>query len=93
MAVEAGWQTLPNWLASEQFRAAMIAEANGTAAWATWKLDAIHGSANLTLSMELIRAMADGAGTWARWPAGTPRSNSTVQLNAAAAVAANFSGD
>lgn len=71
----------------------MVTEANGAAVWAKWLPGAIHGTANLRLQIAIVRAMASGAATWARWPAGSPqvpRTNSTLQLDASAAIAANF---
>lgn len=96
MAVQAGWRSIPNWLKDAQFVAAMKAQANGAAVWATFKpmaTNRVKGTAHLKLTMSVVRAMANGAATWARWPAGSPqvpRTNSTLQLNAATAIAANF---
>jgi len=93
MAVQPGWRSIPNWLKDTQFRAAMVTQANAAALWASWKPGAIHGTANLRLNMTTVRNMANGAATWARWPAGSPqvpRTNSTLQLDAASAIAANF---
>lgn len=94
MAVLPGWGDVGDWLQDPQFIAAMRTEATGSAVWAYWSPGAIRGTAELNLRMSVVLAMANGAGTWARWsPGGSPappRGTATIQLDAATAIAANF---
>lgn len=93
MAVQPGWDEVSDWLQEPQFVAAMRAQANGAGVWAFWSAGAIHGTAELNLNLTVIKAQANGAAVWARWSAGSPpvpKGSGTLQLNAATAIAANF---
>jgi hypothetical protein len=75
---------------SRTFMAAAVAEAAGLARWARWQPNAIKGTANVRLAMPLLRSAADDpAVDWARrWPPDAPRTDSTLQVDAAALAAA-----
>jgi hypothetical protein len=89
--IPAGWYSIANALADQEFVAIMRQEANDAAVWAYWLAGAPRGSANLRLDLNVIRTEADGSAAWARWAPGTqPGNTGNLQIDMRAALTANF---
>ncbi len=92
VGIPAGWYSIPNVLADQDFVALMRTEATtGGADWAYYLPGVPQGTANLRLDMIIIRAEAQGAAEWARWAPGTqPGNTGNLQLNMQLALNADF---